>query len=49
VDYAALGLESDVIAQAAEVAGLQQGRAVDLSAVQIPAGQGLWIVAGQGN
>ncbi|MBT6889737.1 MAG: hypothetical protein HOA23_16945, partial [Gemmatimonadales bacterium] len=49
VDYAALGLESDVIGQAAEVAGLQQGGAVDLSAVQIPAGQGLWIVAGQGN
>ena len=49
VDFGALGLEADVTARAAEVAGLQEGGSVDLAAVQIPAGQGLWILAGDGN
>ena len=38
----ALGAEARAAARAVE--GLQEGGAVDLSAVRVPAGQGVWVV-----
>jgi hypothetical protein len=46
VDFAALGLSADVSARAPEVGGLQESGDVDLGAVRVPAGQGLWVVVG---
>jgi hypothetical protein len=44
VDLEALGLEPDVRARAPAVEGLQAEEEVDLSAVRVPAGQGLFVV-----
>jgi len=46
VDLEALGLEGDVRAVAPSVDGLQEGGEVDLSAVEVPAGMGLFLVLG---
>jgi len=46
VDFAALRLSADVSARAPAVEGLQESGDVDLGAVRVPAGQGLWIVVG---
>jgi hypothetical protein len=44
LDSEALGMGPDVTASAPRVEGLQEGGEVDLSAVRVPAGQGLWLV-----
>lgn len=44
LDAAALGLGPDYVAVAPTVSGLQAEAAVDLSAVRVPAGQGLFVV-----
>ncbi|MCP4897762.1 MAG: hypothetical protein GY906_12390, partial [bacterium] len=44
MDLAALGLEGDVRAHAPSVEGLQEGGPVDLGAVTIPVGQGLFVL-----
>ena len=44
LDLGALGLGEGARAYAPPVAGLQEGGEVDLSAVSVPAGQGLWVV-----
>ncbi len=44
LDRAALGLGASVQATAPAVDGLQEGGPVDLSAVRVPAGAGLWVV-----
>jgi hypothetical protein len=44
VDLEALGLGPDVSARAPAVEGLQAEAEVDLSAVRVPAGQGLFVV-----
>lgn len=49
VDWEALGLAPGATARAPAVAGLQEGGAVDLSAVRVPANQGLWVVVGAGS
>jgi len=46
VDWQALGVPAGSPAVAPPVAGLQDGGPVDLSAVRVPAGQGLWLVVG---
>ncbi len=46
VDLSALGLEGEVRAHAPTVDGLQAASEVDLSAVSVPAGQGLFVVVG---
>jgi len=46
VDLAALGLGSHPQAYAPTVEGLQAGGEVDLSAVSVPAGMGLFLVVG---
>jgi hypothetical protein len=38
----------DAVARLPAVVGLQEAAEVDLSAVLVPAGQGLWIVVGGG-
>ena len=43
-DLEALGLGTAVTAFAPSVEGLQPGGDVDLSAVSVPAGQGLWVL-----
>jgi hypothetical protein len=44
LDLQALGLGPEVTARAPGVDGLQEAGDVDLSAVRVPAGQGLWVV-----
>jgi len=44
VDFDALGLGDDVRATAPLVSGLQLAGSVDLTAVRVPAGQGLWVL-----
>jgi len=44
LDQEALGLGAETAARAPGVDGLQEADDVDLSAVSVPAGQGLWIV-----
>jgi len=46
VDFSALGLSPDVSVRAPEVLGLQEAATVELAALRVPAGQGLWIVLG---
>ena len=46
VDFEALGLPADAPARAPAVEGLQEAGAVDLSAVRVPAGRGLWVLLG---
>lgn len=46
LDRDALGLAPEAAAVAPAVAGLQEGGAVDLGAVRVPANQGLWVVVG---
>jgi hypothetical protein len=46
LDLQALGLPQGVTARAPEVVGLQAAGDVDLSAVRVPADQGLWILLG---
>jgi hypothetical protein len=43
IDLPALGLEEDVIAFAPGVEGLQAEQSIDLNAVRVPAGQGLFV------
>jgi hypothetical protein len=47
LDLAALGLGANVRAFAPGVEGLQTETEVDLSAVRVPVGQGLFVVVGQ--
>jgi len=49
MDRGALGIEPDAVATAPAVAGLQEGGPVDLSAVRVPAGEGLWVVVRRGS
>jgi hypothetical protein len=49
VDTETLGLGPDIQATAPSVNGLQSGGPVDLSAVRVPAGQGLWVVVSGGS
>ncbi len=44
LDRAALGLGPNVVARTPAVDGLQEGATVDLSALHVPAGKGLWVV-----
>jgi hypothetical protein len=44
----ALGLGPDLVGRAPAVEGLQDGGPVDLSAVRVPAGKGLWVVVERG-
>ena len=48
LDMEALGMGPEVTARAPGVAGLQEARDIDLSAVRVPAGQGLWVVVSGG-
>jgi hypothetical protein len=47
LDLQALGLGPEVTARAPGVDGLQEAGDVDLSAVRVPAGQGLWVVVAE--
>ena len=49
IDRDALGIGPDTMGTAPAVAGLQDGGTVDLSAVRVPAGQGLWVVVEKGS
>jgi hypothetical protein len=49
IDRDALGIGPDAMGTAPAVAGLQDGGTVDLSAVRVPAGQGLWVVVETGS
>ena len=46
LDWGTLGLPSESPAHAPSVPGLQEGEPVDLGAVRVPAGQGVWVVVG---
>jgi hypothetical protein len=46
VNFEALGLSPDASARTPLVDGLQDGGVVDLSAVRVPAGRGLWVLLG---
>ncbi|MDH5589254.1 MAG: DUF6067 family protein [Gemmatimonadota bacterium] len=47
VDWDALGVSPASAARAPAVEGLQEGGEVDLSALRVPAGMGVWVVVGE--